>query len=72
MQEYSTTDIVLAAVLKVKGYRLVEIIKNGNKGTFVFIDVPDSEVNDYDLGQIRVEPKSLNYEIKALTTAARR
>jgi hypothetical protein len=70
--ELSTTDIVLAAYLKVRGYKMVEILKNGNKGTFIFESVPDDIINDYDLGQSQVEPKALNYEIKALTTAARR
>lgn len=70
--EFSTTDIVLAAYLKTKNYRLVEIVKNGNKGTFIFAGVDESVIDEYDLGQASVEPKSLNYEIKALTTAARR
>lgn len=70
--KYETTDIVLAAFLKIKGHKLSEIIKNGNKGTFVFNEVPDDLITVYDLGQALVEPRSLNYEIKALTTAARR
>lgn len=70
--EFSTTDIVLAAYLKTKNYRLLEIVKNGNKGTFIFAGVDESVIDEYDLGQASVEPKSLNYEIKALTTAARR
>jgi hypothetical protein len=70
--DFTTTDIVLAAMLKVHGYKLVEILKNGNKGTFIFANVPDDIINEYDLGQSSVEPKALNYEIKALTTAARR
>ena len=72
MERLETTDIVLAAYLKVKGYKMIEILKNGNKGTFIFAGVPDAEINEYDLGQAKVEPKGLNYEIKALTTAARR
>jgi hypothetical protein len=72
MNNFSTTDIVLAAYLKVQGYKMSEILKNGNKGTFVFLEVEDEIVNQYDLGQSKVEPKALNYEIKALTTAARR
>lgn len=70
--ELSTTDIILAAYLKVCGYKMVEIMKNGNKGTFIFKDVPNDVIDEYDLGHSSVEPKSLNYEIKALTTAARR
>jgi len=72
MLNISTTDIVLAAYLKVRGFKMIEIQKNGNKGTFVFNNVPDEEIDEYDLGQARVEPKSLNNEIKSLTTAARR
>jgi hypothetical protein len=70
--EFETTDIVLAAYLKTKNFRLVEIVKNGNKGTFVFAGVDQTFIDEYDLGEASVEPKSLNHEIKALTTAARR
>ena len=72
MEKFETTDIVLAAYLKTKGYLLVEIVKNGNKGTFVYSNVKQEDVTNYDLSKALVEPKSLNYEIKALTTAARR
>jgi len=72
MNHFETTDIVLAAYLKTKNYKLIEILKNGNKGTFIYAGVDESTINQYDLGQASVEPKALNYEIKALTTAARR
>lgn len=67
-----TQDIVLAATLKVLGYRLDTIEKIGNKGIFFFPDVEESIVNDYDLGNLKVEPVSFNSAIKALTTASRR
>ena len=67
-----TQDIVLAATLKVLGYRLETIQKVGNKGIFFFNNVDESVVNDYDLGNLRVEPVSFNSAIKALTTASRR
>lgn len=67
-----TQDIVLAASLKVLGYRLDNIEKVGNKGIFFFTDVDESVINDYDLGNLRVEPISFNSAIKALTTASRR
>lgn len=67
-----TQDIVLAAALKVLSYRLDHIEKVGNKGIFHFVDVDDSAINDYDLGNLRVEPVSFNSAIKALTTASRR
>lgn len=72
MTDLQTTDIVLAAYLKLKGFKLTNIIKHGNKGTFVFDDVPETVVNEYDLGQALIEPRALNSEIKALTTSARR
>ncbi len=67
-----TQDIVLAATLKVLGYRLDTIQKIGNKGIFFFNEVDESIVNDYDLGNLKVEPVSFNSAIKALTTASRR
>jgi hypothetical protein len=67
-----TQDIVLAAALKVLGYRLDTIQKIGNKGIFFFSEVDESVVNDYDLGNLKVEPVSFNSAIKALTTASRR
>lgn len=67
-----TQDIVLAATLKVLGYRLDTIEKIGNKGIFFFNDVDEKVVNDYDLGELKVEPVAFNSAIKALTTASRR
>jgi len=69
---FETVDIILAAYLKVKGFKLQEIIRHGNRGTFVFNDVPGELITDYDLGLASVEPKALNNEVRALTTAARR
>lgn len=69
---FKTTDIVLAAALKVHNYSIVDIEKNGNKGTFCFDDVDDEVVTRYDLGQLVVEPMAFNNAIKALTTATRR
>jgi hypothetical protein len=71
-KDIETQDIVLAATLKVLGYRLETIQKVGNKGIFFFKDVSESVVNDYDLGNLKVEPVSFNSAIKALTTASRR
>jgi hypothetical protein len=67
-----TQDIVLAASLKVLGYRLDSIEKIGSKGIFFFTDVDEKVITDYDLGNLRVEPISFNSAIKALTTASRR
>lgn len=71
-KQIETQDIVLAATLKVLGFKLETIEKIGNKGIFFFTDVPEKTVNEYDLGDLRVEPVAFNSAIKALTTASRR
>lgn len=70
--EFRTTDIILAAVLKILGAKMSHIEKNGNKGTFVFKDVSQHTVDEYDFGNILVEPVAFNTAIKQLTTATRR
>lgn len=70
--EYKTSDIVLAAFLRLSGCQMSGIDKQGQKGTFVFVNVPDELVVDYDLGKARVEPVSFNNAIKQLTTSVRR
>lgn len=67
-----TSDIVLAASLKVKGYKLDRIEKQGNRGVFCFADVDASVLSEFDLGKSLVEPVLFNNAIKALTTATRR
>lgn len=67
-----TSDIVLAASLKVKGYKLDKIEKQGNKGIFCFADVDEEILSEFDLGKSSVEPVAFNNAIKALTTATRR
>ena len=69
---FETIDIILAAYLKVLGYKLIEILKQGNRGTFVFEDIPENILEDYDLGNALTEPKALSNAIRSLTTAARR
>jgi len=70
--EYKTSDIVLAASMKVCGYDLESIELIGNKGIFVFNDVDSEFLIDFDLGKIIVEPVIFNNTIKQLTTSVRR
>jgi hypothetical protein len=67
-----TDDIVLAATLRVKGYLLDRIEKDGKRGKFCFNDVEHNILQEYDLGQALVEPVTFNNAVKALTTAAKR
>jgi hypothetical protein len=69
---YKTTDIVLAATLRLKNHQLVDIELRGKQGTFVFLDVEQEFLDDFDLGKHLVEPISFNGEIKSLTTIIRR
>lgn len=70
---YKTSDIVLAACLKVNGYELSTIEKmTMTKGNFVFTNVPQSFIKQYDLGKVLVEPVAFNNAVKQLTTSARR
>ena len=71
-QHVETSDIVLAATLKVNGFRLERIEKDGKRGIFCFADVDTEVLNEYNLGQALVEPVALNNVIKALTTATKR
>ena len=71
-QHVETSDIVLAATLKVNGFRLEKIEKDGKRGIFCFADVETEVLNDYNLGRALVEPVALNNAIKALTTATKR
>jgi hypothetical protein len=71
-QTTNTSDIVLAATLKVKGFRLDRIEKDGKRGIFCFVEVDASVLTEFNLGQSLVEPVALNNAIKALTTATKR
>lgn len=70
--EFRTTDIVLAASLKVHGYNMTSIERSGNKGTFIFLQVDDDFIQQFDLGNVAVEPVTFNNAIKQLTTSVRR
>jgi hypothetical protein len=72
MKEYKTTDIILAATLRLSGYDMTDIALNGTKGTFCFDAVDEDYIQDYDLGKCRVEPVAFNNAIKQLTTSVRR
>ena len=72
VNEYRTTDIVLAAFLRLNNCQMAGIEKQGQKGTFVFIDVDDHFIKQYDLGKALVEPVAFNNAVKQLTTSVRR
>ena len=69
---YRTTDIVLAAFLRLNGCLMTGIEKQGQKGTFCFDEVYEDLIATYDLGNAQVEPVAFNNMIKSLTTSVRR
>ncbi len=72
MESFRTTDIILAAVLRLSDIELIDIEINGNKGTFIFVNISDDFISKYDLGKCLVEPVAFNNTIKQLTTSVRR
>ena len=72
MNSFKTTDIILAAVLRLIDVELIDIEVIGNKGTFVFANVDSEFLSQYDLGKCTVEPVAFNNMIKQLTTSVRR
>jgi hypothetical protein len=72
IKEFRTTDIVLAASLRVNDFNMTSIERNGNKGTFIFVDIDEAFIEQFDLGNTKVEPVMFNNAIKQLTTSVRR
>ena len=70
-KEYRTTDIVLAAYLRLNQCPILMIEKQGQKGTFVFENVSDELIKTYHLGNATVEPIAFNNTIKQLSTSVR-
>lgn len=71
-QEYKTTDIILAAYLRLNECIMLGIEKVGQRGTFIFENVHEDLIRTYDLGQAFVEPVAFNNMVKQLTTSVRR
>lgn len=72
MEEFKTSDIILAACLRLNGYNMQRIDITGSKGTFVFDPVEETFLQEFDIGKVLVEPVSFNNMIKQLTTSVRR
>ena len=71
--QFKTSDIVLASCLKMNNCKLENIqVDATGRGTFVFTSVEDSLIQEFDLGNMLVDPVAFNNTIKQLTTAVRR
>ncbi len=74
---YGTSDIVLAASLKMHGAQLLRIsvtaLPSGAKrGVFHFADIDEDLLFSFDAGLFLVEPIAFNSEIRALNASIRR
>lgn len=72
MESFKTADIILAAVLRLIDIELIDIEITGNKGTFIFTNVSNELISQYNLGKCVVEPVAFNNMVKQLTTSVRR
>lgn len=75
MNEYRTSDVVLAAALRVHGVKLERIEKDPQslrRGVFIFSNVTEEILLEFDAGDMRVEPSAFNQQIRVLTTAVKR
>ncbi len=70
---YETTDLTLAAALRMHDVQLDRIVLTDNKrGGFFFNNVPMKLLEEYDLQQMKVEPFAFHRMIVALSTAVKR
>jgi hypothetical protein len=71
--EYPTTDIVLAASLKMYGCKLDRIhLQDGRRGVFFFRDVEDEFIDMFNTGKVTVEPTAFHSEVRILTGSVNR
>lgn len=72
MNDYSTTDIYLAATLSALDFVLEEITQDGNKFVFHFRDdsslekIISTEATEYWTGNLLVDPKRLFSEFREI------
>lgn len=72
MKPVTTTDIVFAAYLVTRGYKLADLTVVNKQGTFFFDNVSEQHVKEFDMGQALVEPVHFNTSLKQLATACKR
>lgn len=74
MKTFETHDLYLAAALKIHGFKIIDIKKNGNgRGIFVFEDQPDRSgfVKGYFSGELTGSLKAFSNawsDLKALVS----
>ena len=69
---YTTSHVPLAAYLKVKGVRIINIMVKDRRGCFTFADVNRDLVIDFNNGAASVEPAEYADKMSQLTQTAKR
>lgn len=73
LETYETSDITLAAALRVSDIQLDRIVLTEKKrGIFCFVNIPFEILEKYDLQQLQVEPFAFHQMIIKLSTAVKR
>lgn len=72
IEEYATTDIVLATTLKYLNYQLSRIQTQGKRGIFYFNEVDKANLEKFDKQEISVEPIKFHNILKQLNIAVKR
>lgn len=66
--EYVTSDIALAAALRLSNHRMDRISVEGKRGFFHFLNIDSEMVDKIGLDQVLVSPYAFHGEIKHLTS----
>lgn len=69
---YTTSHVPLAAYLKVKGVKIINIVITDRRGTFTFVDVDRNYIIDFNNGEALVEPGEYSAKMSQLTQTAKR
>lgn len=72
LNTYITSHVPLAAYLKVKGTKIINITVKERRGTFEFENVDRDLIIDFNNGQAMVEPAEYADKMSQLTQTAKR
>lgn len=72
LDTYITSHVPLAAYLKVKGVKIINITIKERRGTFTFESVPREYIIDFNNGAAMVEPAEYADKMSQLTQTAKR
>lgn len=72
LDTYTTNHVPLAAYLKVKGVRIINIEVKDRKGYFTFENVNRDYVIEFNNGEASVEPADYATRMSQLTQTAKR